>query len=363
MANNIYIKTGDISCIIIRDSMKALEEAQKKILAARGAAEATYNGPEGHCERLFPASINNEIVNLSVEVSNLLDRLSRCSNVLDSAPLRIQDLDESYKNKLTDWRERAKYSIVVAGIGIGGILFGSGKSTGGENVIGDYSAGGGGYAVGGGGKGFSGGGGSAGGRDDSSLITEDDMVKDIYSFAKERYENLSEKDKKLVKELLKKAGMDKYAEITDDILSGEISWDTLESALKEAGADSETIDIIIKSCETVTEPEGIMKDLAYGQKYYMESSIEAFSEGRISDGLSDLSKSAACGISEITYGIVEIPTEIIADGIDKFSSSFSSKLDKVGEFVGGKTGWFICDIADTVESGTEMISGFLRKLF
>lgn len=281
------------------------------------------------------------------------------------------DVLQTYKKALAQIDSILSYSRgVTTGVGLTvlgsyvGQLYDPARKSG-------YTAGGGGYSSGGGGKGSFGG--SAGvSRNFERHEDTGNMVVDAWNdytygakIVDEKYHQLDENEQKVLKELGKEfLGKELYyaIDITHDISTGDVTWDTAKSFLKAVRAKSATVNVIIESCKTVTKPTGTMKTLMDGYDIFLEQAADNFSKGNIGQGIADAGMSTACGLSSIVYGVGEVSTELISSALDDFSEGIVSAVDTVGNIIPGETGMVLEDLANGIETISDSVTGFISDL-
>lgn len=247
------------------------------------------------------------------------------------------------------------YSNASAGLGLavmqaGGFIaaHGSGKgSTGTDGAIVEgnkpeqnkdprkaaevYTAGGGGFSKGGGGNGsFSGGDGSAGGRGETDYSKMNEFQKAGHAmkrFEKE-YDKLPEFVRDGVEEAFGGTAVEAW-DITSDILNNEVDLDTLDSALGTIGVDSTVSDVITKSVDFAWNPDSIQKDLCWGKDHFIDQCAKQLLDGNYAEAAKSFGMSAACGLTEIGYGVVKVPVSIATDMIMDAGKKASSILDSL----------------------------------
>lgn len=117
MANNILINASSVGSYRVKSIADDLNNAKNQLdrLNQYGAlASATYCGPDGRTA-LFPIDYADRAADAGIKLAAILNKLEQYRQLLDAAPEEFADIDDSYKNQLTEWWERIDYSKVARG--------------------------------------------------------------------------------------------------------------------------------------------------------------------------------------------------------------------------------------------------------
>ena len=147
-----------------------------------------------------------------------------------------------------------------------------------------------------------------------------------------------------------------------DVNNGRYSWDRLESYYDLAELDQTHGSIISATLNVVTKPEGTMKKLMDNETSYSEEASKAFIDGRIGKGLLLLGKSFINGLGAIGYGVIDVPTELLASTVEYGGNVASSGMDIVGHIIPGTSGEVICRGAQRLGSLTETVTDWISGL-
>lgn len=147
MADEIYIKTGDLSSELLRKVIHKAENAYKKAKSA--GEEACYWNHRwswgGKDYWLFSANAKGLISDAESELRNARAMIEKLAAILDSGPDDMQEIDRKYKSDLKDWRKSGNHGdllwIVGGGATAGAVSISFEKQAHREVSINDYSAG------------------------------------------------------------------------------------------------------------------------------------------------------------------------------------------------------------------------------
>lgn len=186
---------------------------------------------------------------------------------------------------------------------------------------------------------------------------------DAYAWARENYNKLPEDLRKKVEEIV---GKDEVlaAKIVGDLLTGDVTWKTLEKGLKAVGTDKTETAVIVKSFSVTVDQifdEGSpMRTLLEGQALYEQNARDAFANGRIADGFKDLGMEVACVASLLTYGSLEVLSEITADMIAAKGNAVYGTISNIGKIVPGTGGEVVSTIGSGIASATNAVTSWIR---
>ena len=398
MAKDVYVNISEMPSNLVKQAEDYINTALRTIYKFDRSPQ--YHSSEGY-SNLYTVDVMDELAILTSKIAEVSNKLERYSHILSVGPEQFVEIDYRYKNGVPSGDSPPEYSsngFEPAKLGTLGMLTGlfcSNKNSadtivnrsapnGGNGALGGggagsrdandpayyanlYSVGGGGYSTLEGGGGAFGGSGGIENRESSGNYLVDSWNDFTYGYGivKDKYDNLDDQEKKTIKNICEAVlGEEVYsaAEIAEDIVTGDVSWDTAEKALKAMEVESTTVNVIIKTCETVINPTGNMKTLMDGKDLYMDQAVEKISNGDIAGGLSDLGNSAACGLSAIAYGVGEVSTELVAGGIESISKKVTAPLEAVSKIIPGKAGETVKNVASGIKTVTGAVSGFLKKL-
>ncbi len=400
MAKDIYVNNSEIPSNSIKQAEDYMNTALRTI--REFDQSPIYCSSEGY-SNLYTVDVMDEVAILTSKIAEVSNKLERYYHILNVGPEQLVEIDYRYKNGvpsgsnpqgyLSSGFEPTKLGTLgmLTGLfcsnknktsadttvnlsalnGGGGALSGGGGGSRGANnpayYANLYSAGGGGYSkLAGGGGAFGGSGDIEKGESSGNYLV--DSWNDFtygYGVVKDKYNNLDDSEKKAIKKISEAVlgeDVNNAVEIADDIVTGDVSWDTAEKALEAMKVESTTVNVIIKTCETVINPTGNMKTLMDGKDLYMDQAVKKLSNGDIAGGLSDLGNSAACGLSAIAYGVGEVSTELVAEAVDGVAKKITAPLDKVSKIIPGKAGNAVKSITSGIKTVTGAVSGFLKKL-
>ena len=400
MAQDAYVNISEMPSNLVKQAEDSINTALKTIYKFDRSPQ--YHSSEGYLN-LYTADVMDEVAILTSKIAEVSNKLERYYHILNAGPEQLVEIDYRYKNGVPSDSNLLRYSSsgfeptklgtlgTLTGLfctnknktsadttvnlsalnGGGGTLGGGGGGSRGANnpayYANLYSAGGGGYSkLAGGGGAFGGSGDIEKGESSGNYLV--DSWNDFtygYGVVKDKYNNLDDSEKKAIKKVSEAVlgeDVNNAVEIADDIVTGDVSWDTAEKALKAMEVESTTVNVIIKTCETVINPTGNMKTLMDGKDLYMDQAVEKISNGDIAGGLSDLGNSAACGLSAIAYGVGEVSTELVAGGIESISKKVTAPLEAVSKIIPGKAGETVKNVASGIKTVTGAVSGFLKKL-
>lgn len=304
---------------------------------------ATLKSMDDCWSEVLSANFTGKITTAQNSFSNVTELLQQGGQAAQLAATTLQDVDTALANIM------------------------SGKGSGNVSITG--------------GNGALGGGGSGGGRSSSSIWQQiKDYFSDSWDKAGNAFKYLEELYGKLPEGV--RNGIDKviYAtmggsgkaaiQITSDILTGDLSWDTLKTALTAMGTDNTEISVIVNGLKSVFQNETV-KDLRASCDAYNQASIQAFMNGDIVGGLENLASGFGAHMSAIGYGIADTVTEVGADLIQgtvgRVASGISGVTDVIGEglsAIGCETiGNAISSAGEAVSSAVNWITGSIRKIF
>lgn len=115
MANNILINTSPVGSYRTKNITNDLNNAKRQLdrLNQYGAlAGATYYGPNGAAS-LFPLDYADRAANAGIKLAAILYKLEQYMQLLNATPEEFADIDDSYKDQLSNWRERNYYMAGV----------------------------------------------------------------------------------------------------------------------------------------------------------------------------------------------------------------------------------------------------------
>lgn len=231
------------------------------------------------------------------------------------------------------------------------------------------------------------GGGSSGGGDSSSSSEGKgsiwqqikDFFKDswdkagnAFKYLEELYGKLPEGVRNAIDKLIyaTMGGSGKAAiQVTTDILTGDLGWDTLKTALTAMGTDSTEISVIVNGVKALFGNETVLA-LRESCNAYMDASIQAFVSGDIIGGFENLASGFGAHVSAIGYGIAETFTEVGADLIQgtvgRVVNGVTGVTDMIGEelsALGCETlGNAISTVGNAVSGAADKFVGFIRGL-
>lgn len=180
-------------------------------------------------------------------------------------------------------------------------------------------------------------------------------------YLEEQYEKLPDWVRK---EIESYAGEDMTAaaHITADILTGNVSLDTLSSYLSAIKMDGTKSSAVIKVVDMVLNKTGTTGKLIDMQEILEQKATQAMLNGDIGNGLKYFAESCGVGIGGIFYGSADVVTELGADFIDKSIGKISSTLDAVSKVIPGDSGEVVCDISSGIKTISGWISNSVRGL-
>lgn len=232
------------------------------------------------------------------------------------------------------------------------------------------------------GGGSSGGGDSASSSENNGSIWQQlkDYFKDswnkagnVFKYLEELYGKLPEGARKAIDKLIyaTMGGSGKAAiQITTDILTGDLSWDTLKTALTAMGTDSTEISVIMNGVKVIFENETLKTLWGSANNHFSEAGA-AFANGDIGGYIENLASALGDNVAYAGYYIAEVTTEVAADLIQgtvgRVASGISGVTDMIGEelsAIGCETiGNAISSVGGAVSTVADKFVGFIRGVF
>lgn len=165
-----------------------------------------------------------------------------------------------------------------------------------------------------------------------------DKAGNVFKYLEKLYNKLPEKARQGIEQLINAVlGPSGSAaiQITGDILTGEASWDTLQTALTSMGMENTTISVIMNSFKYAVNNE-------HGQ-----------------------------GLSAVAYGVADVATEVAADVIQgtvgRITDGVAGVANIVGEglnAIGCETiGNVISSVGEAVSGAADTVVGWIRGWF
>lgn len=199
-----------------------------------------------------------------------------------------------------------------------------------------------------------------------------DKAGNAMEYLEEQYNNLPKDIKKgadkIISGLL--GGSGKAAlQITTDILNGDLSTDTLKTALSATGAEMPVISTFVNTVKTIFEND-TMQLLQESSRNHVNQAGVALREGDIGGCIDNLVTSLSEDMARLGYGLAEVTTEVVADvwtgTVGRISDTVTGAATIVGEGlskIGCETiGNAISAAADTVSGAIDAVGGFFRNL-
>ncbi len=114
MAEEIYVKPGDLSSGILRKAISRAESAQKK---ARSAEDDAHWGHRwswgGNTYWLYSTNSEWLISDAESKLSKAKSKLEKLAAILDSGPDALQEIDRRYKSDLKEWRKKVNHQDIL----------------------------------------------------------------------------------------------------------------------------------------------------------------------------------------------------------------------------------------------------------
>ena len=147
MADEIYLKTGELSSTLLRKAISKAENAQKKAGAAGDEAHWGHSWSwGGNTYQLFSTNAESLIWSADSKLEDVLGKLEKLAAILDSGPDEMEEIDRKYKSDLKSWRKSGNHGDLLWIVG-GGSTAGataievSRRNSRTETVINSYSDG------------------------------------------------------------------------------------------------------------------------------------------------------------------------------------------------------------------------------
>lgn len=120
MADEIYLKTGDLSSGILRKVISKAEHAKKRARTAEDEAHWGHSWAWGGNTYLL-YSTNSEwlIADAESKISNAKAKLEKLATILNSDPDAMEEIDRKYKSDLKAWRKSGNHDEILWIVGGG----------------------------------------------------------------------------------------------------------------------------------------------------------------------------------------------------------------------------------------------------
>lgn len=297
MTEILSLNTDQITPALLQRVLSELETARAELAKLYSSPNAELLRSQRSADgRMLFVQESDQIEALWKSVNMIGERIEQYQKVLQLSVTRLDEIDNSYINRVADWKMRLGYALKSgqedwqdAVLEIPSLFLPAGVATAMVTVLGASNSG-------------------LIGQMASSLSTASGVLDDFT----QRYENLPDELKDIAKTAL---GGDTIAaiQITRDLISGEADLETLEkfadSCLKtsiEGRAVSEVIDIVY-------HPSDNMRTLMDEHQYFSDLAVDSFSEGDILEGCKNAAVSMGVGLYTIGYGCVEIGYNMVND--------------------------------------------------
>lgn len=193
------------------------------------------------------------------------------------------------------------------------------------------------------------------------LKNEWNNTADVYQWFEEHYNELPEW---LRKDIEKGGG--RYTtsiKILGDFLTGDVSWDTLETFLDGTECDTVVTSAIINSLRMMVDVPDIVEDLTDVSNRFDTLASLAWDNGEIREYIEYSAMGAAAEIGAMVCAVDEVLTETFADLIGGYVDKITPVMDTIGHIIPGDSGDLICNIADGIETLTDTVTGWISGLF
>jgi len=120
MADEIYLKTGELSSALLRKAVSKAENAQKKAGAAGDEAHWGHSWSwGGNTYQLFSTNAESLIWSADSKLEEVLGKLEKLAAILESGPEAMKEIDRKYKSDLKDWRKSGNHGEILWIVGGG----------------------------------------------------------------------------------------------------------------------------------------------------------------------------------------------------------------------------------------------------
>lgn len=120
MADEIYLKTGELSSTLLRKAISKAENAQKKAGAAGDEAHWGHSWSwGGNTYQLFSTNAESLIWSADSKLEDVLGKLEKLAAILDSGPDEMEEIDRKYKSDLKSWRKSGNHGEILWIVGGG----------------------------------------------------------------------------------------------------------------------------------------------------------------------------------------------------------------------------------------------------
>lgn len=192
-----------------------------------------------------------------------------------------------------------------------------------------------------------------------------DKAGNAFKYLEELYGKLPEGVRNAIDKLIyaTMGGSGKAAiQITGDILTGDLSWDTLKTALKAMGADSTTISVIMNGGQVIFENETI-KMLGESMWNHFSEAGAALVNGDIGGCIENLTTALGENVAQAGYFIAEVSTEVVADIWDGSVGRITDKITGFADLAAEGLNAIGCEtIGNAVSAASDFISGAVDSI-
>ena len=114
MADEIYLKTGELSSALLRKAIRKAENAQKNAGAAGDEAHWGHNWAwGGNTYQLFSTNAESLIWSADSKLEDVLGKLEKLAAILESGPEAMEEIDRKYKSDLKGWRKSGNHGEIL----------------------------------------------------------------------------------------------------------------------------------------------------------------------------------------------------------------------------------------------------------
>lgn len=115
MSEYILVEGGVLSARLLKKPCNSLDGAFEDL--AQIYSFPICHNPTGYFS-LYPVSISSDVIRLRTSLDAVRRKMRLYADILDAGPDAICEVDEKYKNSLTDWWDRAEYKFSNSAFGI-----------------------------------------------------------------------------------------------------------------------------------------------------------------------------------------------------------------------------------------------------
>lgn len=120
MADEIYLKTGNLSSALLRKAIRKAENAQKKGYAAIDeVCMGHYWSWGGNNYRLYSTNAESLICDAGARISSIKTKLEKLATILNSGPESMEEIDRKYRSDLKDWQKSENHDEILWAAGGG----------------------------------------------------------------------------------------------------------------------------------------------------------------------------------------------------------------------------------------------------